>query len=383
MNYHIAFGRIWDFDRLAEDSAAGKAPRHVIFDLARRIGADCHVPNYEPNGTDRLRAKLVNTPEQWALARNLADRLTANDLIYCTGEDVGLPLAFCCNAQNLPRIVLFLHAGHKLRNRLLFALGNGVKKIALFVTNCEAQVQFLLKLGVEVDRIHFLLEQTDTAFFSPGPANPNSQSPNSQSPNSQSPKARPIIASVGLEFRDYRTLAAATADMDVDVRISGFSKDIAAMARSFPDVVPRNMDRRFYSWPDLTQLYRDADIVVVSLFPSDATSGVTTLLEAMACRRPVIASQTIGLVDYIDDPDTVTTVPVEDVDRLRTAIQTLLADREAADRQAEAGYQRVQDNHRSEPYIAALMSILDVPQSIQLAQPQGAGIDNTPAQRLR
>lgn len=379
MNYHIAFGRIWDFDTLADESAAGKAPRHVIFDLARRIGADCHVPNYEPNRTDRLRSKLVNTPEQWALARNLADRLTANDLVYCTGEDVGLPLAFCCNAQNLPRIVLFLHAGHKLRNRLLFALGNGVKKIALFVTNCEAQVQFLLKLGVEVDRIHFLLEQTDTAFFSPGPADPSSQSP-----NSQSPKTRPIIASVGLEFRDYRTLAAATADLDVDVRISGFSKDVAAMARFFPEVMPRNMDRRFYSWPDLTQLYRDADIVVVSLFPSDGTSGVTTLLEAMACRRPVIASQTIGLVDYIDDPDTVTTVPVEDVDRLQTAIQTLLADREAADRQAEAGYQRVQCNHRSEPYIAALMSILDVPQSIQLAQPQGAGIDNTPAnQRLR
>jgi glycosyltransferase involved in cell wall biosynthesis len=348
MNYHIAFGRVWDFKALAEESESSLAPRHVIFDLAQRIGADCHVPNYEPNLTDRLRAKLVNTPEQWALARNLADRLTVNDVVYCTGEDIGLPLAACCNVKNLPRIVMFLHAGHKVRNRLLLALGNGVKKIALFVTNCEAQVRFLLELGVEIDRIHFLLEQTDTAFFSPGPA---------------TPKSRPIIASVGLEYRDYRTLAAATFDLDVDVRISGFSKDIAAMAQSFPEVMPRNMDRRFYSWPDLTQLYRNADIVVVSLFPSDGTSGVTTLLEAMACRRPVIATQTIGLVDYLDEPGTVTTVPVGDVERLRSEIQTLLADRAAADRQAEAGYQRVQRDHRPEPYIDTLMSILGVPQS--------------------
>ncbi len=351
MNYHIAFGRVWDFEALAEESAAGVAPRHVIFDLARRIGADCHVPNYEPNWSDRLRAKLVNSPEQWALARTLADRLTANDVVYCTGEDIGLPLATCCNAKNLPRIVVFLHAGHKVRNRLLLAMGNGLKKIAQFVTNCAAQVRFLLELGVEIDRIHFLLEQTDTAFFSPGPV---------------APKSRPIIASVGLEFRDYRTLAAATFDLNVDVRISGFSKDVAAMAQFFPEVMPDNMDRRFYSWPDLVQLYRDADLVVVSLFPSDGTSGVTTLLEAMACRCPVIATQTIGLVDYLNEPGTVTTVPVGDVDRLRTAIKTLLADREAADRQAEAGYQRVQRDHRPEAYLETLMSILGVPKSIEV-----------------
>lgn len=353
MNYHIAFGRVWDLETLVKESAAGLAPRHVLFDLARRIGAECHMPTYEPNWTDRLRSKLVNSPEQWALARNLADRLTANDVIYCNGEDIGLPLAACCDVKNLPRIVMFLHAGHQVRNRVLSTLSNAIKKIALFVTNCAAQVRFLQTLGVEADRIHFLLEQTDTAFFSPGPATiPTSPQ-----------TLRPIIASVGLEYRDYRILAAATSDLDVDVRISGFSKDVAAMAQSFPEVMPRNMERRFYSWPDLTQLYRDADIVVVSLFPSNGTSGVTTLIEAMACRRPVIATETIGLVDYLDEPGTVTTVPVGDVARLRTAIQSLLADREAADRQAEAGYQRVQCRHRPEPYIETLMSIFGVPQS--------------------
>lgn len=355
MNYHIAFGRVWDFDSLEQESASGESPRHVIFDLARRLNADCHFPNYEPNWNDRLQAAIVNSPEQWAMARNLAARLTADDIVYCTGEDVGVPLATYCDPNNLPRIVVFVHAGHTRRNRLAFAARGAVDRIALFVTNCTTQVRFLQdQLGVESDRIHLLLEQTDTKFFCPGPAEP---------------KARPIIASVGLELRDYRSLAAATLDLHADVRISGFSKDVAALAKSFPDEMPANMSRRFYSWPDLVQLYRDADIVVVSLLPSEVTSGVTTLLEAMACCRPVIVTETIGLADYINDSSTVTTVPVGDVDRLRSAIQHFLDNPEIAARQAQAGYQQVLREHRPEPYIETIMALLGRPMP-RLAVPE-------------
>ncbi|MEM5838768.1 hypothetical protein AAHH59_10735, partial [Pediococcus acidilactici] len=59
-----------------------------------------------------------------------------------------------------------------------------------------------------------LPDQTDTIFFRPSPASLD--------------KPRPVIASVGLEKRDYRTLAAATSDLDVDVKISGFSRDASA-----------------------------------------------------------------------------------------------------------------------------------------------------------
>ena len=81
---------------------------------------------------------------------------------------------------------------------------------------------------------------------------------------------------MGLERRDYRTLAQAVSGLDVDIRISGFSYHAAAMARSFPDPMPANMSCRFYSWPDLVQLYRDADVVVAPVFPSRYAAGVTT-----------------------------------------------------------------------------------------------------------
>ena len=82
-----------------------------------------------------------------------------------------------------------------------------------------------------------LLEQTDTQFFTPRPVSGE--------------KKRQTVVSVGLEKRDYRLLAAATADLNVDVKISGFSKDAKALSQAFPDTMPENMSRKFYSWPDL------------------------------------------------------------------------------------------------------------------------------------
>lgn len=80
-----------------------------------------------------------------------------------------------------------------------------------------------------------LLEQTDTEFFIPGPVSGD--------------KNRQTVVSVGLEKRDYRLLAAATADLDVDVKISGFSKDAKALSQAFPDTMPENMSRNSTKGP--------------------------------------------------------------------------------------------------------------------------------------
>jgi hypothetical protein len=71
------------------------------------------------------------------------------------------------------------------------------------------QADFLRSyLAIPESRILVLLEQTDTQFFTPGPVSGE--------------KKRQTVVSVGLEKRDYRLLAAATADLDVEVKISVF-----------------------------------------------------------------------------------------------------------------------------------------------------------------
>ena len=113
-----------------------------------------------------------------------------------------------------------------------------------------------------------LPEQTDTAFFTPGVSQPNKQ--------------RPIIASVGLEKRDYRSLAEATADSDVDVKICGFSKDARAMARGFPRNYASKYVKQILFWPYLVQLYRDADIVAGTVTEKKSCAGVTSMVEAIS-----------------------------------------------------------------------------------------------------
>lgn len=309
--------------------------------LRDRLGATVHQP-VTPSSSPlhRLYCKLIGKPEHWQLAQALAGQLTAKDVIYCTGEDIGIPIAALCGGKaDRPKIVMFVHFLNRPRAALAFKLFDVANRVDLFVAVTQAQLDYLQRCGVPASKVLFCYEQTDNLFFCPGPAQP---------------KARPIIASVGLEQRDYRSLAAATADLDLDVRISGFSHDTHNLKKYFPDEMPANMSRRFYDWPDLTQLYRDADIVVLSLLPNTFAAGVTCLLEAMACGRPVIVSQTVGLVDYWSIPGALLPVETGNVAALRAQIQTLLQDPQLAAMQGDRCRQQVQRSHNVDGFVTTL-----------------------------
>lgn len=64
-------------------------------------------------------------------------------------------------------------------------------------------------------------------------------------------------------------------------------------------------------------------------------------LEAMACGRPVIASQIGGLAEVVVDQETGLLTPPGDVDALRQAIQRLLDHPETAERMGQAAQRRV------------------------------------------
>jgi hypothetical protein len=347
MNYHIALNRSISLDQIEQAAVIGECPRHVMGALSQRLNATIHVPGGDPLlPIDYLRAKLMGKPENWALARTLAARLTSEDMIYCTSEDVGIPIATLCGGRSdSPQIVVMIHNAYRPRSRLSLKLFQIGKRVALFLTNTQHQVQFLTKyLNVPENHVSLLLEHTDLQFFTPGPASAN--------------KYRRIVASVGLEKRDYRLLASVTADLNVDVKISGFSADVKPEASSFPSMMPANMTCQFYAWCDLVQLYRDADVVVVSLLESQVTSGVTTLIEAMACCRPVIVSGTVGLLDYVSEPNTMSVVPPGDRDRLRQAIEQVLNDPISAEAMAKRGHALAQKRYDSDQYVMQLANQL-------------------------
>ncbi|WP_333072741.1 MULTISPECIES: hypothetical protein [unclassified Microcoleus] len=67
------------------------------------------------------------------------------------------------------------------------------------------------------------------------------------------------------------------------------------------------------------------------------TAGVQVLLEAIACKRPVVMTGTQGRVDYLAAPDLAKVVNVGDATGLREAIVHLLKNPQEAESQAQPG----------------------------------------------
>jgi glycosyltransferase involved in cell wall biosynthesis len=338
-----------DVDKLLKEIAAGERPRHVLLDLAKKVSARIDMPDdtLHPTIGDRYHGRLFSTPSLWALARKIVTESGPDDTLFCTGEDIGIPLAFYCRSKpNPPCLVVTVHNLDRPRGRFALRWFRAAHAVDLWITPAQTQADFLIHhAGIPAKRVRVIPEQTDTSFYH-------------SSETTVPAHERPIIASVGLEQRDYRTLAAATHDLPVDVRISGFSKDAQALRTAFPDQMPGNMSRKYYEWTQLAELYQSADIVVVPLFPNRYVAGITTFLETLASRRPLIVTRTEGLAPYTDIPGICQTVPPADPAKLRRAIEHLLHTPPAADQLAARGHAWLLAHHTPEHWINAVADAL-------------------------
>lgn len=344
MNYHIVLSIPFDLEDIHHQAEAGKRPRHAMWGLGQKLQATIHKPDPQhKKGLDRVLALICSSqPEQWALARHLADTLTDNDTVFCVGEDVGIPLALLCNGKpDRPKIIVKIMAPERLRVRTLLSTFKLDHVIDLFMTNTQIKADTIQKtLNIDNERIYVLPEQTDARFFTPGVAEA---------------KTRSLIASAGREQRDYKTLAAAIQDMDVDVDVCALSPNASKGTQvAFPDPVPENMSFNPHDWPEFRQMYRNADLVVVSLLDNNYSAGLTVLMEAMACRRPVLITRTPGLAEKLIDKKIVAGVDPGDVAGMRKTIRYYLSHPEEAEALAEKGYQYFQTEHTSELFISRL-----------------------------
>ncbi len=348
MNYHVVFGRALNIESTQQDSQAGKCPRHALLDFSQQLKAAIHYPEAESISIiDRMRAKIIGKPEHWAMARRLSQQLTSEDTVFCVSEEVGFCVAALCGGTNGSKITVFIHHTDRPRGRVALKLFGLASRVDLYLTQSDVKVNFLrdyLHLGSDQVQL-FAVQHTDTQFFYPGSV--------------RSDKSRPVIGGGGLEQRDYRTLAAATQDLDVDVRICAVSPDAKALKRTFPDVIPPNMAYRFYDWQELVQLYRDSDVFTITLFDHNYQAGITTLFEAMACRRPIVMTRTPGMVEDLIDSGIIVGVTPENVAELHSAIVNLLNNPDQAEAYAQRGYDLVLKSHNHNAYIQSLTTKLE------------------------
>ncbi len=83
------------------------------------------------------------------------------------------------------------------------------------------------------------------------------------------------------------------------------------------------------------------DLMDVVLLPSYREGFPTVALEAAAAGKPLVAARATGSVDAVIDGETGLLVPARDAATLATAVESLLADTEAANRMGRAARERV------------------------------------------
>ena len=345
MSYHVVLNRPTDLEKARRGAVSGENPRHSMAALVDELGARVHDGSgLDVTRWDRALGRLTRISALWwAVARSLKKQLRPGDVVYCTGEDVGIPVAILCGGRRGVAVAMTAHYTDRPKALIPLRVLALLRRVSLLLV-VSRQQQSILQRALPKSDVRFIDDQTDTEFFRPGARSQE--------------KERRLIVSVGLEKRDYTTLATATADLDIDVQISGFSRDTKVLDLAFPSTLPANMTRKFYSWPDLAQLYRDADVVVVSVFDNKYAAGVQAVMEGLATGRPVVATRTDGLAGYVDHPDAVLTFPPQDPLTLRSILERLLEDDTAREAMGQRARDIAVERYRLERYVQELASSL-------------------------
>lgn len=167
-------------------------------------------------------------------------------------------------------------------------------------------------------------------------------------------EANPFIVAMGSANRDYATLIEAARTTALPVTIVASPRSVAGLD------IPANVT--LLSGLDIAEcraLAQRARISVVPIADVAAASGQVTVLEAMRMARAVIATHSIGTVDYVEDGKTGRLVPGGDAAALGQAMQELWDDAVLRNRLATAGARYAEESLSDEAAGRALREILD------------------------
>jgi glycosyltransferase involved in cell wall biosynthesis len=172
--------------------------------------------------------------------------------------------------------------------------------------------------------------------------------------------SRPIVGCVGRFSREkgHASLLAAWTEV---LRVQPHAR-LVLVGSGPAESELREMASRLPDGSVIFTGYRDDTAAWLKAFdvyvqPSLSEGLGTTVLEAMACRLPVVASRVGGLCEVIEDGSTGVLVLPEQPARLAEAVLVLLDDSEKAAAMGDAGRRRVEESFSSERMIEAYLHL--------------------------
>jgi hypothetical protein len=237
------------------------------------------------------------------------------DHIYCTGEDVGFPLGMLMRGVgDLGRITSVIHHGGT-RKRLAILRGLGPRVWRSLICLSADQRRVLTEdARVPGHQVVQLPQWIDTRFYDPERA---------------TAEVERCAFSCGQESRDYPLLEEAARGIDLRFRVkaSGWAPG-AGFKGAEKTASGTNIERieARLSYGELRDCYAGAQFIVVPVENVRYAAGVTSICEAMAMGKAVVATASPGVVDYVRDGETGFLAPCGDAPALRRAIEKLAGD---------------------------------------------------------
>lgn len=275
-------------------------PRFGIADAFERIGFSTEV--LDVNDTTRNPfagcASLFASIDPWRAAKILFSRRKAYAVVsyYQSGALLILALRRILGFKPLVVIVdVGDDSNWPLRAKIVaFCL----KRADAVFSFASDQTAYLAR-RYPGSRVQFLQQQIDTEFFTPAEGEGD------------------YILSIGNDLsRDYDTLLKAVHDIEVPLKL----RTDRVAPRPGLTIAPRGDDEA------LRALYRAAKIVVLPLHDMRHPGGISSLFEAFACGKAVVASDARGIRDYLHHEENCLVVPADDAVALRAAVLRLLQD---------------------------------------------------------
>ena len=267
------------------------------------------------------------------------------DIIWANSEKVAIPLSFL-NIKK-PLVVILQFPESPLR-RLLIKWSKLAKRwagVGIVAKDVRNFVQS--ELGVEPAKI-FQYYAARTDLFK-------------DNDNDCSDMDSTVILSMGVAKRDYDTLIRALS------HLPGYETEIYVSSK-YGDQYKGRKTKRVADWirfperiPDdeLVCRYKRSRFVVVPLIPtSHSGAGVTSVFEASAAGKAVIATDTGGMSSYVLHGKTGLLVPPNDVNAMCSAIQRLWENPELANQMGQAGRRFVEKNYSHDEVVAGIRLFL-------------------------
>jgi glycosyltransferase involved in cell wall biosynthesis len=343
-------------DELDRQAASGLRPRSDYVELARALDADVMDTQYLTERASLL-ARAVARPAGVVPAQVLDAFLRQRRYrhIVARADRLGLPLALLFKLSGGRRDLVLISVWLSRPRKAVFLRRFKVQSHLRAIIN-YGSVQAELahnRFGVPADKLHVCPQPVDERFWRP--------------------LDEPVgdgILSVGWEARDFGTLARAMEGIDAAVdlaigsavlRPSGdpdalFGPTVRATAQAGSGAGFRVHQQ--LPPLDLRLMYARARLVVVPLHDVDYDAGVTTITEAMAMGKAVVATRTRGQVDIIRDGENGIYVPPGDTAALRTAVRHLLDHPDDADRMGRAGRALVESRHTLDRWVRDVVDVI-------------------------